>query len=60
MSNKLFAIILVQCEFQKELANKRVLLFGDNNSAWGRDPRSNSSTMDDVVKALNAAEVRLP
>ena len=51
---ELFAIVLVRWEFQKELANKRVLLFVDNNSARGGilKGRSNSPTMDDLVTAF--------
>ena len=59
---ELFAVVLVRWEFRTELANKRVLLFVDNNSARGGvlKGRSSSPTMDDLVKAFYAAEVSSP
>ena len=59
---ELFPVVLVRWEFQSELANKRVLLFVDNNSARGAilKGRSSSPTMDDLVKAFYAAEVLSP
>ena len=59
---ELFAVVLVRWEFQTELANKRVLLFVDNNSARGGilKGRSSGPTMNDLVKAFYAAEVSSP
>ena len=59
---ELFAVVLVRWEFQKELSNKRVLLFVDNNSARGGilKGRSSSPTMDDLLKAFYAAESSYP
>ena len=59
---ELFAVVLVRWELRTVLANRRVLLFVDNNSARGGllKGRSSSPTMDDHLKAFYAAEVRSP
>ena len=59
---ELFAVVLVRWEFRAAVANKRVILFIDNNSARGGllKGRSSSPTMDDLLKAFCAAEVNSP
>ena len=49
-------------QWKEELSNRRVILFVDNNSARGGvvKGRSNSPTMDDLVKAFFSVEVHLP
>jgi hypothetical protein len=55
-------MVLVRWQWKNELHNRRVLLFVDNNSARGGTVkgRSNSSSMDDLVKAFYSIEVHLP
>ena len=59
---ELLAMVLVRWQWKTELHNRRVLLFVDNNSARGGTVkgRSNSSSMDDLVKAFYSIEVHLP
>lgn len=59
---ELLAMVLVQWQWKHELHNRRVLLFVDNNSARGGTVkgRSNSPSMDDLVKAFYSIEVHLP
>ena len=59
---ELFAVVLVRWELRTDLANRRALLFVDNNSARGGllKGRSSSPTMDDLLKAFYAAEVSSP
>ena len=55
-------MVLTRWEFAEELAFRRTLLFVDNNSARGGilKGRSNSPTMDDLVKAFYAREAKTP
>ena len=59
---ELLAMVLVRWQWKQELSNRRVLLFVDNNSARGGvvKGRSNSPTMDDLIKAFYSIEVHLP
>ena len=59
---ELFTMVLVRWQWKEELSNRRVILFVDNNSARGGvvKGRSNSPTMDDLVKAFFSVEVHLP
>ena len=59
---ELLAMVLVRWQWKHELHNRRVLLFVDNNSARGGTVkgRSNSPSMDDLVKAFYSIEVHLP
>ena len=59
---ELLAMVLVRWQWKHELHNRRILLFVDNNSARGGTVkgRSNSPSMDDLVKAFYSIEVHLP
>jgi len=59
---ELLAMVLVRWQWRQELHNRRVLLFVDNNSARGGvvKGRSNSPSMDDLLKAFFSVEVHLP
>jgi hypothetical protein len=58
---ELLAMVLVRWQWKTELHNRRVLLFVDNSARGGTvKGRSNSSSMDDLVKAFYSIEVHLP
>ena len=59
---ELLAMVLVRWQWKQELSNRRALLFVDNNSARGGvvKGRSNSPTMDNLIKAFYSIEVHLP
>ena len=59
---ELLAMVLVRWQWMRELHNRRVLLFVDNNSVRGGTikGRSTSPSMDDLVKAFYSIEVHLP
>ena len=59
---ELLAMVLIRWQWMHELHNRRVLLFVDNNSARGGTikGRSNSPSMDDLVKAFYSIEVHMP
>ena len=59
---ELLTMVLTRWEFCEELALRRALLFVDNNSARGGvlKGRSGSPSMDDLIKAFYAVEVKHP
>lgn len=59
---ELLTMVLARWQWKHELHNRRVLLFVDNNSARGGvvKGRSNSPTMDDLIKAFFSIQVHLP
>jgi hypothetical protein len=59
---ELLAMVLIRWQWMHEVHNRRVLLFVDNNSERGGTikGRSNSPSMDDLVKAFYSIEVHMP